>query len=93
MAGDISFSIEEHAEARLAHEKSNAAAISKAWSLYNDGVPLFTKEAIHDVYRQIKASDETRCPISIREIDGNIVVFELQTGYSYPTREPGIERF
>lgn len=78
-------------EATPVNETTKAEAISKIQSLYNDGVPLFTTEAILDVYQQLKTSSEKGQQISMQALDGNMVKFALDTGFTYKGSEPEVE--
>ncbi|KAL1957077.1 hypothetical protein VTO42DRAFT_6335 [Malbranchea cinnamomea] len=72
-------------------EPTLAKIVSKIQSLYDEGVPLFTRESIRDVYEQLKESNGSGRQISVRALDGTIVKYTLNVGSVCPGPEPHIE--
>ena len=62
-------------------------AMLKVRSLYNEGTPLFTKEAIRDLDQQLEKSHERGQKVSVRGMDGAKMEFQLETGRTLPTQE------
>ena len=56
---------------------------SKLSSLYDAGVPLFTKEAIRDLDQQLKSVTGYGQKISIKGIDGIMVDFKVMIGETH----------
>ena len=75
----------EELEERLSEDNS------KVLSMYDAGVPFFTKEALRDVYQQLKQATEYGQKVSVRALDGAVVDFKILTGYIQPRHTPDIE--
>lgn len=67
------------------------AATAKIRSLFEAGVPFYTKEAIRNVLQQLERSGEKGQKVSVRGLDGVIVDFEIETGITLPADQPDLE--
>lgn len=67
--------------------RSRAEANLKIRDLYDAGIPFFTKEAIRDVYQQLKKPRKDQ-KISVKGLDGVFVDFEMQNGHTSPGPDP-----
>ena len=75
-------------------EKQMAETILSIHQMHDAGTPLYTKRTLHAVSLQLeKALIEKRGKIWMRGMDGRLVDFDVEIGYTYPADywEPGLE--
>jgi hypothetical protein len=81
--------------ATLAEETTTETteATLKIRSLFDAGIPFYTKEAIRDVCQQLEklGESESRQKVSVRGLDGVIVDFDIESGRTLPAGEPDLE--
>lgn len=61
--------------------------------LYDDGVPLFSKESIRDIYQQLTGDLPSGYKIKIKGADGVVVELELKTGRAVESDDAELEFF
>ena len=77
---------------RLGQPPSIEEAVSKIHALVDTGHPLFTKEVLRDVGRQLRnARNKEAQKISVKGLDGVVVEFDIETGDTHKSWEPGFE--
>ncbi|KAI9693286.1 MAG: hypothetical protein M1822_005282, partial [Bathelium mastoideum] len=64
---------------------------SRIWSLYNAGVPFFTKVSIQDLDRQLEKDPKRGQRVTVKGLDGTVVDFEIETGLIHSSDEPDFE--
>lgn len=83
---DLELSLREHGLG-LGETTGEAAEISsRILSLYNAGEPLFSKEILRDVARQLAETESRK--VSVRGVDGVVVQFDIETGQLLDTGAP-----
>lgn len=60
--------------------KKIAKAISTIRVMYDEGVPLYTKETLSNVSQQIEDVKNGRSKIYVKGLDGGTVEFNIETG-------------
>ncbi|EFX01332.1 hypothetical protein CMQ_6274 [Grosmannia clavigera kw1407] len=78
--------VEVNSDDVLGQRRADMAAVAeRIWALYDAGVPLYTREALLDMARQLSSSSSVRdgsrnASISVRGIDGVRVRLSTQSG-------------
>ena len=88
--GDFWWTQQERGEIDRSGEA--VAVHSRIRALYNSGTPLFTKEAIRDLGKQLQSLAEVGQKVHVRGLDGRIVEYENQTRRISPAHRPELER-
>ncbi len=68
-----------------------AQMVSRIRSMYDAGVPFFTKEAIRDLAQQLERAGTTGQKVSVRRLDGVMVDFDINTELVYPANRRDLE--
>jgi hypothetical protein len=68
-----------------------AEACLKIRSIFDAGVPFYTKDAIREICQQIEKSSKKGQKISVRALDGVHVDFEVHTGQVLERDKPDTE--
>ena len=75
------------------HQRNEIAQVhSRIRALYDSGTPLFTKETIQDLDKQLKSLTDRSQKVYVKGLDGNILAFENETGRTFPAGRPDLER-
>jgi hypothetical protein len=71
--------------------RKNAEASLKIRSLFDAGVPFYTKEDIRNICQQLEELSEKGQKVSVRGVDGVMVDFEIKTGLTFEAHKPDLE--
>ena len=63
----------------------------KIYALYNEGVPLFTKNWFADLCQQFEKNDSKGQKIWLKALDGSMVDFDVETGNTHPAWDERLE--
>jgi hypothetical protein len=71
--------------------RKTAEAILKLRSLFDVGIPFYTKEVIQDVFQQLEKFGEKGQKVWVRGLDGVMVGFDIESGLTLQAGQPDLE--